>query len=280
MKRACPDKKRYTSSAIALNNFGVVLVERRCYREAMRVFGDSLRVFLADPTMPLLLASLRKSLAKEINDSISSLSFAEVEHKIYRATLLLSDSNESDHPPALVALNDEESESECHDISPFLVPDGKTSVRNQYGEVMNWDPRLSCHRTNDYIVYFQQQRHEDECPNTSYAQLLSSILHNKGQTLRLLSQLSQPLRVSERLLDQALKWLALSQEAAEQRVIFTNHRHGPTTTPVTPRPKLTSLPPLKTGMNTLKTKEDPIWMTPLQTPKRKLRHFLLRSPAA
>jgi hypothetical protein len=199
----------YTASTISLNNMAVSLVERRCYQEALETSHDSLQVFLANPSQH----DQRNLFVGHITQTPTP---AEVEHTIYRASLHLSCEVESDHPPALVALEEDEESSHLA-IAELEQQELSYPVRNQYGQDMSFDRSKGLvGESREFFVYFQQQPHSGVTKDTT-STLLATILHNKGQTCRCLSQLSRSsaLHWSERILDQSEELFFLSRQGAQ-----------------------------------------------------------------
>jgi hypothetical protein len=195
----------YTASTISLNNMAVSLVERRCYQEALETFHDSLQVFFANPSQHYQQRNIF------VGHVTQTPTLAEIEHKLYRASLYLSCKGESDHPPALVALEEEESSALHGQLEQQELP---YSIHNQYGQDMSFDRSNSLvGESRDFFVYFQQQPHGGVMKDTT-STLLATILHNKGQTCRCLSRLSRcsAPHWSERLLDQSDGLFFLSRQ--------------------------------------------------------------------
>jgi hypothetical protein len=205
----------YTASTISLNNIAVSLVERRCYQEALETFYDSLQVFFANPSQH----DQRNLFVGHITETPTP---AEVEHKLYRASLHLSCEVESDHPPALVALEEEDESSALQGekdtaIAELEQRELSIPIRNQYGQDTSFDRSKGLvGESLEFFVYFQQQPHCGVMKDTT-STLLTTILHNKGQTCRCLSQLSRSSAPhwSERLLDQSEKLFFLSRQKAQ-----------------------------------------------------------------
>jgi hypothetical protein len=209
MLSSTSSRDNYFGLASVLNNMGVSLVERRCYREALETFQSSLEVVSANPAKP------------QEEQRFTSLSPAEVEHKIYRASLYLDCDFESDDPPALVAVEDE-SESEGSS-SHGDDPTASFTIYNQYGQAMNatatYPQQERDELPRDYLVYFQQPPAGQDIQDET-STLLATILHNKGQCCRLLALLargSEP-QLKERLLDKADQLFYLSREKS-QRIV-------------------------------------------------------------
>jgi hypothetical protein len=213
----------YKASAISLNNMSVSLVERRCYQEALETFHDSLQVFFANPSQH----EQRNLFVGHITQTPTP---AEVEHKLYRASLYLSCVGESDHPPALVALEEEESSAFQGESKDTAIAKQELSynVRNQYGQDMSFGRSKGLvGESRDFFVYFQQQSHGGVVMKDTTSTLLATILHNKGQTCRCLSRLSRcsAPHWSERLLDQSEELFFLSRQGAQLASLRNETKH-------------------------------------------------------
>jgi hypothetical protein len=210
----------YTVSAIALNNMGVSLVERCCFQEASEIFHDSLQVFLSNQPAGL---GQRDPFMGHIEKT--PLSPAQVEYRLYRASLHLS--SKSEQLPSLVALQDDESTSSSSSLpddvltTEYEQEEPSFDIYNQYGEDMSLNKSSSLFGgflgdSQEYFVYFQQPLNGQGLKNTA-SHLEAAILHNKGQTFRYLAQtmsgLSTPQK-SEQLLDKADTLIFLSQQVA------------------------------------------------------------------
>jgi hypothetical protein len=208
-------RDNYFGSANVLNNMGVSLVERRCYREALETFQNSLEILSANPVKP------------QEEQRFTSMSPAEVEHKLYRASLYLDCDVESDDPPGLVGVDESESEgSSSHGDDPTA----SFTIYNQYGQALNATATYPQHERDevarDYLVYFQPSPAGQDIQDET-SSLLATILHNKGQCCRCLAMLargSEP-QLSERLLDKAEQLFYLSRETS-QRLVGNNADAG------------------------------------------------------
>jgi len=203
---------------------------------------------------------------------------AEVEHKVYRATLNLSECVESEHPPALISLDDADSP---YDDDFSEGPDPAFCIRNQDGQDMSLN-QIKNHG-DKYLTYFHQRDDQDEDAMRTSAKLLSAILHNKGETLRMLADLSRCtfLKVSERYLDMSQECFVLSREAATQGRHRAHSRISSASTPVSK--KLAVILHRKD----LNSSDSMLGMTLIQTPKltipflpRSCYGMMIQSPAA
>jgi hypothetical protein len=209
----------YTLSAIALNNMGVSLAKKGCYQEASETFHDSLQVFSVSQRG----LAQRNPFLWHIEEP--PLSPTGVQHKVYRASLRLK----SDHPPPLMDLQHDESESFSSLQDGVLITELEQreptfAIHNQYGEdtsLNKSNSSLGAGGSQEYFVFFQQQSRTDQGLRNIASLLQATILHNKGQSLRCLahvSRFSMP-KKSEQLLDKAESFFFLSQQAAQgQRI--------------------------------------------------------------
>jgi hypothetical protein len=132
-------------AAIKLNNMGVALMERHNYNEALETFNQGLSV-------------LQRKL---------TLSKAEIEHMLYRASLHVGDdSSEDDEDMSFYGGNEE-----CTRATSI-------AIYNQYGQDMNMSPSQPGKRPDVCLFYYKQS----EVMNARDIQLLSiSLLHNQSQ---------------------------------------------------------------------------------------------------
>lgn len=196
------------ASSVALNNMGISLLEGRCYQEAVAIFQDAIAAF------PTVDAHYLLPLGKQRRHP----TLAEVEHKLYRASLSLA----NEEPPQLIRCDVDESESECDgdgNSSDFLW------VLNEKGDNVSFSTTgaQSNPATLQYVFYLLGVQHFDtdsaELNSEQLSQTFALILHNQGQAYVSLSKLyeADDLTRSDNLLEVAAKFFHVSRAVIDTK---------------------------------------------------------------
>jgi hypothetical protein len=191
-------------SAVALNNVGISLLERRCYREAAQIFRDALETL---PNMKVKPFSREKSLRR--------LSQSEVEHKLYCATLHLACESDDGEPPVLVQCCLDESDSDFEDEGCS----GSFSVLNQHGDDLNFshnDSRLK--RSLKPHIFYLSEQSDKVIQRQDVLLAFALLLHNQGQAHRYVANLehAHSKARADTLREASVKLFHLSRSALEE----------------------------------------------------------------
>ena len=215
--------RQYTEAAISLNNMGVSLFERFCYKEALEAFENGIRVVCScqfernrwEKVEPI------PRYLQDLSKGTPALSLAEAEHKVYRTSLHLScdDSEPEDLPPLLPLSIDQDENSSSEDKD--CLSEGMVHICNQYGESMDISsPSTREQREGPRLVYYQQSSSllfRKNADTTAPRNLLASLLHNRGQVYRYkiaLAKYSSSPHTREQDLDKAVESFFLAREVS------------------------------------------------------------------